>query len=108
MNLPPSGMSEPPIRARPDAHLSRPPTFADVAMKLVNDGPAYALMGLAGTLALTHQATALEAITGCMAALLSKAWPRPVQYMGLGGVLILFAARAIIGPSADVLDALLR
>jgi hypothetical protein len=57
----------------------RAPTFADVGMRLVADGPVYAIIIVAGILAVRGTASTLEAVVAALAALLSKSWPRPVQ-----------------------------
>ncbi len=85
-------LSEPPINPSPrignrppgsfaDESMipGRAPTFADVGMRLVADGPVYAIIIVAGILAMRGTASTLEAVVAALAALLSKSWPRPVQ-----------------------------
>jgi hypothetical protein len=90
MNIP--TVSDIPQKMRTDTP-SRPPTFADVAMKLVQDGPMYGLIGLVGVLAIKGQATATELVITGLASLLSKSWPRAVQLTGAGCVGLFYAAR---------------
>ncbi len=66
----------------------RSPTFADVAMRLVVDGPVYSIILVVGVLAYRGTASTAEAVIAALAALLSKSWPRPVQ-MGTHTAIIL-------------------
>jgi len=70
-----NSVSEPPIiNTKPD----RAPTFADVAMRLANDGPMYAAIALVGVLSLQGKATASEMVITALASLLARSWPRAV------------------------------
>ena len=82
--------SDPPVN--PTVAAGRP-TFADVAMRLVSDGPVYAIILIAGVLAMRGTATTLEALVGVMGALLSKSWPRPVQIGTHVLIFVLLGAR---------------
>jgi hypothetical protein len=74
----------------------RPATFADVAMRLVNDGPIYAAVFLVGVLSLKGQASASEMVITSLAALLARSWPRAVQVASSAGVIVFFGARAAL------------
>jgi hypothetical protein len=77
-----NSVSEPPIiNTKPD----RAPTFADVAMRLVNDGPMYAAIALVGVLSLQGRATASEMVITALASLLARSWPRAVTTQGQSG-----------------------
>jgi len=68
-------------------------TFADVAMKLAQDGPIYAIIGLVGAMALGGHATASEAVITGLAGLLARMWPQAVQVAGkVGAQLIIILA----------------
>lgn len=67
LSLPPVDIKDPRIRT----------TFADVAMKLVSDGPMYGVIILVGVLALKGTTTAAESITGAALALLARSHPPP-------------------------------
>lgn len=94
MNLPPRdhtpSFSEPPINVK--SHKGeRSANFADVAMRLVHDGPMYAIIALVGILAFKGHATSTELMITSLGALLARSWPRAVQIGGGGAVaLVLF------------------
>lgn len=99
MNL---GLSEPPANLPPPnigTKDARPPTFADVAMRLAYDGPVYMIIALVGVLAIRGQATALESVIAVMGALLSKSWPRPIALGMHVGIGLFFASRFFFGAS---------
>lgn len=77
----------------------RPPTIADVAMRIAVDMPVYLIIVVTGVLAMRGTATSLEAIVAAFGALLSKMWPRPVQ-TGVHQIVIfiLIGARVALGP----------
>lgn len=75
----------------------RAPTFADVGMRLVADGPVYAIIIVAGILAMRGTASTLEAVVAALAALLSKSWPRPVQVGAHVFMFLLIGARLAWG-----------
>lgn len=92
MNLPPKdhspSFSEPPINAK--SHKGeRAANFADVAMRLVHDGPMYAVITLVGILAFKGHATSTELMITSLGALLARSWPRAVQIGGGGAVALL-------------------
>lgn len=97
-----NSMSEPPlISTKPDR--DRAPTFADVAMRVANDGPMYAAIALVGVLSLQGKASASEMVITALASLLARSWPRAVQVapggpsrLGLG-ILPLIVGGAIAG-----------
>lgn len=73
-----NSVSEPPIvSVKPERE--RAPTFADVAMRVANDGPMYAAIALVGMLSLQGKATASEMVITALASLLARSWPRAVQ-----------------------------
>jgi|ERR1700682_495035 len=59
-------------------------TWPDVAMKIVNDAPLYAVIAIAGILALKERANFLEFLTACLAAMGFKSWPKPVGNISMG------------------------
>ena len=74
-----NSVSEPPLTStRPE----KPVTFADVAMRVAQDGPVYAVIGLVGAMAIGGHATASEAVITGHAGLLARSWPRAVQVAG--------------------------
>jgi hypothetical protein len=95
-----NSVSEPPIiTTKPD----RAPTFADVAMRLANDGPMYAAIALVGVLSIQGKASASEMVITALASLLARSWPRAVQVpqssssrFGIGGFLPLVVGGAIL------------
>jgi hypothetical protein len=88
--------SEPPIISA--GPTSRGPvervTFAEVAMRLVTDGPIYAIIVLVGAMAVGGHATASEAVITGLAGLLARSWPRAVQVAGKVGVVVLASSLA--------------
>ncbi len=64
-------------------------TMADVAMKIANDGPIYAIFGIIGALALSGHATASETTIASLAGLLARMWPAAVQVAGKVGAHVL-------------------
>lgn len=71
-------------------------TFADVAMKLAQDGPIYAVIGLVGAMAATGHATASEATITGLAGLLARMWPQAVQVAGkVGAHVVIFLAAGL-------------
>jgi hypothetical protein len=84
-----NSVSEPPINFKPDK-VEKPVTFADVAMRVANDGPMYAAIALVGVLSLQGKATASEMVITSLASLLARSWPRAVQVGGLGGRATMF------------------
>jgi hypothetical protein len=88
-----NSVSEPPLNS---VQPSKPVTFADVAMRLVQDGPIYAIIGLVGAMAVGGHATASEAVITGLAGLLARSWPRAVQVAGKAGVVLIAAASAFV------------
>lgn len=81
----------------PPYDSTKPPkavTFADVAMKLAQDGPIYAIIGLVGAMAATGHATASEATITGLAGLLARMWPQAVQVAGKVGAHIIMVLAA--------------
>ncbi len=76
--VPMNSVSEPPINVTEKGGPSRV-TFADVAMKIARDGPMYAVVMLAGILAIKGIATAAESMMGMAMAMLSRSYPSPIQ-----------------------------
>lgn len=64
-SMPPVDIKDPRIRV----------TFADVAMRVANDGPMYGVIILVGVLALRGTTTALESIIGAAFALQARSRP---------------------------------
>ncbi len=92
LSLPPVDIKDPRIRT----------TFADVAMKLVSDGPMYGVIILVGVLALKGTTTAAESITGAALALLARSHPPPetskragVTIAGVGLAIVLVGGAAL-------------
>jgi hypothetical protein len=89
-----NSVSEPPlISHKPE----KPVTFADVAMRIANDGPMYATIALVGILAVNGKATASETVIASLGALLARSWPRAVQVMGKAGAHMLIVGAAVTG-----------
>jgi hypothetical protein len=89
--VPVNAVSEPPLTStKPE----KPVTFPDVAMRVAQDGPIYAVIGLVGAMALGGHATASEAVITGLAGLLARSWPRAVQVAGKASVTIVAAAVA--------------
>lgn len=68
-------------------------TWQDVVMRIVGDLPLYAVIAVAGDLALKQRANFQEFLIAVLAALGFKSWPRPVGNISmgvLGAVLIWF------------------
>lgn len=81
----------------PPLNSEKPPkavTFADVAMKLVQDGPVYAVMAVVLVLALRGTATASEAVITGLAGLLARMWPQAIQVAGKVGAHIIVVLAA--------------
>lgn len=86
--------SEPPINMTTKPDSVRPVTFADVAMRMANDGPIYAIIGLVGAMAIAGKATATETLITGLAGLLARSWPRAVQVAGKAGAMLLVVGAA--------------
>ncbi len=80
-----NSVSTPPL----NSHFPKAVTFADVAMKLVQDGPIYAIIVVVGILAMRGTATASEAVITGLASLLARMWPQAVQVAGKVGAQLL-------------------
>lgn len=83
---PPVDMRDPRIRI----------TFADVAMRIANDGPMYGVLGLVGLLAMRGNIEGLHAIMGAAFALQARSRPPESDKLDrltkgvVGGGLVLF------------------
>lgn len=67
-------------------------------MRVANDGPMYAVIGLVGALALSSHATSAEMVITSLAALLARSWPRAVTVAGSAAVALFFIARTVLNP----------
>lgn len=95
-----NSVSTPPLTA---TQPPKPVTMADVAMKLVQDGPVYAVIIVVGILAMRGTATASEAVITGLAGLLARMWPQAVQVAGKVGaqlVILLVAGTAFAAAHA--------
>lgn len=92
-----STVSTPPLNSdKPQ----RPVTFADVAMKLVQDGPIYMILATMLIAMLYGKADAKEATITGLAALLARMWPAAVQVAGKVGAQVIIVLAAGLAFSA--------
>lgn len=96
-------VSEPPINS-PIMTRKAPPAWSEVAMRIVQDGPMYAIIALVGVLAIKGQANAQEFVITGLGALLARSWPKAVQVGGAGIVAAFFVLRlaGVALPSLEV------
>lgn len=91
-----NGNSMPTLTESPAPHAAKV-TFADVAMKLVQDGPVYAVIIVVGILAVRGTATASEAVITGLAGLLARMWPQAVQVAGrVGSQLLILVVAGVV------------
>ena len=84
-----ASFSEPPI-GKP----GRAPTIADVLMRLVHDGPMYAVIVLVGIMAIKGTADARDFVITGLGSLLARSFPRAVQVPAGAIVVLFFVTRA--------------
>ena len=92
-SLPPVDIKDPRIRT----------TFADVAMKLVSDGPMYGVIILVGVLSIRGHVEPMTSIVGAALALLARSHPPPetgkrpgLSILGAGTGLLLAGGAALV------------
>lgn len=83
----PQVFSEPPMNSKLNG---RPVTFADVAMRLIQDMPLFVLMSIVGVLAIQGHADSRDFIITGLGSLLARSWPKAVQVAGQTGIAIFF------------------
>lgn len=98
MNTTPSQSPLPHIEPSPRVR----PTFADVAMRVANDGPLYAVIALVGALAVGGHASSTEMVIASLGALLARSLPPGARlgFAGVAGALLVFQAATGIGAPA--------
>lgn len=80
----------------PTPNPDKPVTFPEVAMRVAQDGPMYALIVAIAVLALLGHASPTEALIGGLASLLARSWPRPPTMLG-GTIIPLVIAVGLVG-----------
>jgi hypothetical protein len=89
-----------PPSSTPTTTRERPYSFADVAMKVVQDGPAYMLILVACALALKGIATGTEVLMSAAMAFLSRSHPPHIRIPVVSGVMAALVIVAMSGLTA--------
>ena len=74
--------SDPPLVAKKEKNV----TFADVAMRFVQDLPIFVVLLIIGAMAIKGQADARDFVITGLGTLLARSWPKAVQIAGNAGI----------------------